>query len=141
MEKRIVNFLPALMAGTISFVAWVNLLIIAGAKQIQLNKWRVPDWIVIIFIIAAINTLLPYNICRIVGTNVLIMTCIVYFFQGMAIIGYFFSIRGWGHFTRGIIYVLILSQIYIMILVSGLGLFDTWFEFRKRIKPTIGDHK
>jgi len=73
------------------------------------------------------------------GLNALIIISHAYFFQGLAIVASYFQARAWGRIFRWVIYLLILSQIYIMMIVTGLGLFDTWFDFRNRIRNTKGD--
>ncbi|MCD6569891.1 MAG: DUF2232 domain-containing protein [Deltaproteobacteria bacterium] len=139
IERRIARFFPALISAGLSFVAWANLLIIANIKKISLCHWKGPDWLVYIFICACVMILLPFGNLRIAGGNLLIILCVVYFFQGMAIVGWFLHAHGWSYIIKGAIYILILSQIYIMIIIAGFGLFDTWFEFRKKIRVTKGD--
>jgi uncharacterized protein YybS (DUF2232 family) len=139
LENRITRLFPALLSTGLSFVAWANLLIVASIKKIGLKEWQSPYWLVYIFICACVMILLPLDNLSIVGGNLLIILCVSYFFHGMSIVGYFLHARRWGYLIRGLIYILILSQIYIMIVVAGLGLFDTWFEFRKRIKSTRRD--
>jgi uncharacterized protein YybS (DUF2232 family) len=63
----------------------------------------------------------------------------VYFLQGLAIVSVFMDERKWPGMIRWPIYILILIQIYMMIIVAGFGLFDTWFDFRKRIRTPKGD--
>lgn len=139
LENRIARLFPALLSTGVSFVAWANLLIVASIKKIELKEWQSPYWLVYIFICACIMILLHFDNFSIVGGNLLIILCTAYFFYGMSIVGYFLHSMGWGYFIKGFIYILILSQIYIMIIVAGFGLFDTWFEFRKRIKSTRRD--
>ncbi|MEA3222882.1 MAG: DUF2232 domain-containing protein [Thermodesulfobacteriota bacterium] len=139
LENKITGLFPALLSTGLSFVAWTNLLIVASIKKIRLRQWQNPYWLVYIFICACVMILLPFDNFSIVGGNLLIILCVAYFFHGMSIVGYFLHSMGWGYFIKGFIYILILSQIYIMIVVVGFGLFDTWFDFRKRIKPTRRD--
>ena len=134
MEHRIVMLMPVLVTLMISLVAWFNLIIVSNVKQgLGLRDWRSPEWLVYAFIAAGVMTLVPSRPVSIVGVNAIGLLLIVYFFQGMAIIAFYLYLNRWRLFIKVIIYVLIFTQVYIMFIVAGLGLFDTWFDFRTRI--------
>ena len=73
------------------------------------------------------------------GFNLMIVVSQVYFFQGLAIVTAFLTGYNWSKVVRWVVYILIFSQIYIMIAVTALGLFDTWFNFRNRIRSSEGE--
>ncbi|MBN2296995.1 MAG: DUF2232 domain-containing protein [Deltaproteobacteria bacterium] len=142
IEARIIKVFPSIMATSFAFIMWINLLIVSGIKRdVLLKAWKCPDWIVALFILACVFTLISTDSVNAIGLNLLIVVSQVYFYQGMAIVASFMAEYNWAKIIRWIIYVLILSQIYIMIIISTLGLFDTWFNFRKRIRNTKGDEK
>jgi uncharacterized protein YybS (DUF2232 family) len=60
---------------------------------------------------------------------------LVYFFQGMAIIAYFFRKKQIPRIARIVLYALIALQQVVMLGVVAVGFFDTWFNFRKIGKP------
>ena len=123
------------MGTSFAFVMWINLLIVSAIKpDLQLRTWKCPDWVVGVFIAAGIFTLIKVQTLQAIGLNVLIMVTLLYFYQGLAIVAFFMTQRKWARFIKWFIYILILSQIYIMIISAALGLFDTWFNFRKRIR-------
>jgi uncharacterized protein YybS (DUF2232 family) len=84
-------------------------------------------------------TLIQHKLLQTAGYNLLVIAGQVYFLQGLAILSVFMDERKWPGMIRGPIYILILIQIYMMIIVAGFGLFDTWFDFRKRIRTPKGD--
>ncbi len=140
IQGRIIDLFPAIMATTFAFAMWINLLIVAAIKKdILLRTWKCPDWVVGIFILAGVLSIITADTVRAFGLNLLIVVVYVYFYQGLAIVASFMAGHNWVRMIRWVIYVLILSQIYIMIIVSALGLFDTWFNFRKRIRTSKGD--
>lgn len=140
MEGYAVQLFWGLLASSVLSVMWVNLLIANGVnRRYPLGRWRCPDWVVGLFILAGVLSLVSYEGVNVVGLNLLIVVLQVYFFQGMAIASSFMAHYEWSRFIRAIVYVLILTQIYIMIGIAGLGLFDTWFNFRKRIRNSEGD--
>jgi len=142
IEARIIMVFPAIMATSFAFIMWLNLLIVSGIKRdLSLKEWRCPDWIVALFILACVSILVRIDALNAFGLNLLILVSQVYLYQGLAIVASFMAEYNWAKIFRWIIYILILSQIYIMIIVSTLGLFDTWFNFRKRIRNTKGDER
>jgi len=134
-EHTLTRLMPAMSAATFAFVLWANVLVVAKVdKRLDLKNWRTPDIVVALFILAGSCTLVVSPAVQMLGTNLLILVSISYFFQGLSIIAYYFNEHQWSRLMRWAIYLLILSQFYIMILVAALGLFDTWFYFRKRIQ-------
>lgn len=134
-EGTLTRLMPAMTAATFAFIIWGNLLLVAKVdKRLDLKHWRTPDIVVALFILAGACTLVANPVLRTLGTNLLILVSISYFFQGLSIIAYYFSEHQWSRVLCWAIYLLILSQFYIMILTTALGLFDTWFYFRKRIQ-------
>jgi len=142
LQERIAIIFPSIVLTSIATMLWVNLLIVSRAfKNIVLSAWKAPDWVVAVFILASILTLVKYQSAHVIGLNLLISMGQIYFFQGLAIVACFMNERRWPGFIRWPLYILVLIQIYIMIVVAGLGLFDTWFDFRKRIRTAKGDEQ
>lgn len=140
MRERIVRLFPSIVLTGAVFVMWLNALIVSfGRKGLRLKEWRSPEWLIGGFIVAAALTVLPVGRLSTLGLNALIVTGQVYFFQGLAIVSVFMVERNWPFLVRCPIYILILIQIYMMVIVAGLGLFDAWFDFRKRIRTPKGD--
>ena len=142
IQARIVSLFPSVVLTSIATILWLNLQIVSGTfRNVALRTWRSPDWVVAFFIFAGILTLVQHPTASAIGLNILITVGQVYFFQGMGIIAYFMNEQKWPGVIRWPLYILILIQIYIMIIVAGLGLFDTWFDFRKRIRAAKGDEQ
>ncbi|MEA2102498.1 MAG: DUF2232 domain-containing protein [Thermodesulfobacteriota bacterium] len=140
IESRIVMLFPSIVVSSLAFILWANLLIVAGAQRgMNLTLWSGPQWLVYVFIVVGIFAVAFSGWLRSLGVNGVVIIAHVYFFQGLSIVAYYVHKRSWGRISRWIIYLLILSQIYLMIFVSALGLFDVWFDFRKRIQGKKGD--
>jgi len=133
---------PALSLSGAIVTAWLNLL--AGRLLMQrkaigfpdfgdLTAWKAPEGLVWILIAAGGMMLLPYEALNIVGVNVLIVCCLIYLCQGLAIAGFFFKRRKIPAAVRLLFYTLLLVQQYMLIIVIAFGLFDIWIDFRKRI--------
>jgi uncharacterized protein YybS (DUF2232 family) len=60
----------------------------------------------------------------------------VYFFQGIAIVSFYFEKKHFPRTIRFLLYALIALQQLILLVVIGLGFFDLWVNFRRLGKPT-----
>jgi len=134
LKSRIATVFPGMVATTVVFLMWLNLLIISRSRNLRLVHWRCPDWVVAIFILSGVCSLLSHDVLRGAGLNLLILVIQIYFFQGIAIVSFFMTEHGWIRIIRWALYILIVTQVYIMVAVSVLGLFDTWFNFRDKIR-------
>jgi len=135
-----VKLFPSIIISSLAVIMWINLLIISTKfKLINIREWKSPDWFVVFFIIAGSLTLFQQTTLNVAGYNLLVLVGQVYFMQGLAIVSVFMDERKWPGLVRWPIYILILIQIYMMVIVAGFGLFDTWFDFRKRIRTPKGE--
>ncbi|MBU2055941.1 MAG: YybS family protein [Proteobacteria bacterium] len=133
---------PALALSGAIVTVWLNLL--AGRLLLQrksigfpdfgdLTSWKAPDRLVWILIASGGMTLAPSDALNTVGVNILIVCCLIYLCQGLAIAGFFFKHRKIPAIFRLLFYTLLLVQQYMLIIVIAFGLFDIWIDFRKRI--------
>jgi hypothetical protein len=135
VETGIIKLFPSITVIGTAMIMWFNLVIASKlAIKIDLSQWSCPDWVIIVFIIASVSSLLPNKEVNTIGLNLLLIVCFAYFFQGLSVVVFIFETMkiwtGW----RIFFYLLIITQMYIMIMAILLGLFDNWFYFRKRIK-------
>ncbi len=136
----LVRILPALCAAFILLVAWINFL---GARSVfirkgvtfpdfgALNRWQAPEFLVWGVIASGLLLLLPRDAVKIVGLNTLIVLMTVYFFQGIAIVSYYFDKKQLPAPLRVFFYCLIAVWHLLLLLVVSLGFFDMWADFRK----------
>jgi uncharacterized protein YybS (DUF2232 family) len=133
---------PALVLSGTVLTVWLNVL---AARSLlrrhaevfpdfgDLSLWKAPERLVWLLIAAGGMMLLPIDVVDNVGLNILIVCCLLYLLQGLAIVGFFFKCKRVPPLLRWIFYVLIAVQQYMVILVITFGLFDIWIDFRKRI--------
>lgn len=144
MIQKLISSMMIVMPGMfmISFMTtlWLNILIIRKLlkykgitiKSIeQLNLYKAPDILVWVFIGCAMALMIPAGPVKIFGINCLIVLMLVYFFQGIAVVSFFFQQKNTPPALKGFCYFLIAVQVYVLILVIGLGFFDNWIDFRK----------
>jgi uncharacterized protein YybS (DUF2232 family) len=136
----LVRILPALVVISTLFVTWVNLLLarpVLGAKRLPfpaygpLSRWRAPERLVWGVIGGGIIVAVAGGTLKLLGLNGLLILTMVYFFQGIAIVAFFFEKKRFPRLLRIFIYSLVAVQQMLLLIVIALGLFDTWFNFRK----------
>lgn len=140
IEYVLIRIIPALAVASILFISWTNLLL---AKPIFKNRnlfypdfgslklWKAPEYFVWGVIGCALMLLLPDKTFKILGLNGLLILITVYFFQGIAIVSYYFEKKHVPRLMRFFLYSLIALQQILLLVVIGLGFFDMWLNFRK----------
>ena len=144
MTQKLISSMMIVMPGLfiISFMTtlWLNILIIRKLLKLKgitiksiehLNLYKAPYMLVWIFIGCAMALMIPAGPVKIVGINCLIVLMLVYFFQGIAVVSFFFQQKNTPMALKVFCYFLIAVQVYVLILVIGLGFFDNWIDFRK----------
>lgn len=136
----LVRMLPSLIAAGLLFAGWLNLLAARGlfrrwqigyADFGALNQWIAPEMMVWGVIVGAVMLLIPNAGLKIIGMNGLIVLMVVYFFQGIAVMSYYFEKKGIPLALRGLIYAFIAIQQILLLVVVGLGFVDVWADFRR----------
>jgi uncharacterized protein YybS (DUF2232 family) len=64
---------------------------------------------------------------------------VIYFFQGIAIVSFYFDKKGFPKILRGILYGLIALQQFVLLLVIAAGFLDLWIDFR-RLKKGVDNN-
>lgn len=136
----LVRILPAMTAAGALLVSWACLLISRPLLRSRglpvpefgaLNRWRAPEPLVWGAIGCGLLLLLPVRSIKIIGMNGVIVLMAIYFFQGIAIVSFFFEKKQLPVPIRFILYSLIALQQFLLLLVIGFGFFDIWLNFRK----------
>jgi len=74
---------------------------------------------------------MPHKSLNFIGINIFLAVCFVYLLQGLAIVSFLFQSKNVPLFFRTIFYFLIAVQQILVIPIAAIGLFNTWFDFRK----------
>ncbi len=135
---------PALLTVTLGGVMLVMVLALRrlalGRFAIQgpsFQGWKLPEPMVWGMIAAGFALVVPLEPLRTVALNVLIVLLPLYFLQGMAIVASFLVRRNMPPFVRGMVYMLIVILNPLPLLVTVVGVFDLWVDFRRpRIKKS-----
>lgn len=98
---------------------------------------RLPEWLIWFLIVSGFSLLIDFAIMQQIAMNVLTVLLPLYFLQGVAIMTFFFRKKAFSTLSRVFGYVLILVINPLPLLVTAIGVFDMWFDFRKpRAKTT-----
>jgi hypothetical protein len=105
----------------------------------RLDRFRVPDAMIWVFIFSLAGTFLSSKGMMIypIALNLLNVSAVALFLQGLAVISGFFTAFKVGWFWQMVLLVVLVTQLFV--LVSLLGLVDYWANFRTRLaKRTEG---
>ncbi|MFH1217489.1 MAG: DUF2232 domain-containing protein [Pseudomonadota bacterium] len=136
---------PAIILITTLSTVWVNMLLgdmLIKKKNIQLShwppygQWKLPDQMVWAVIIFGIGLMLPIPALNKICLNGVLISGILYFFQGLAVLSNLFNRWAVPWAFRLFVYALILVQAYGIIFLAIAGLIDVWFDLRKSRNET-----
>lgn len=135
-----IYIIPGIFAAFTLFTVWANLLMTRSILQKRnlfcpdfgsLNRWKSPEHLVWIAIGSGFLLLFPVSGLKILGLNGLIVLVVVYMFQGLAIISYYFEKKKFPLLLRGLVYTLVAVQQLLVIVVILAGFLDVWVDFRR----------
>jgi len=139
MKIWIPKVMPGMLACVTLLITWFTMAI--GNRMLHKNTgsgpwpeyrlWSLPDKLVWVLIVSAILVVLPIEPGRTIGTNVLMVSGLLYCFQGIAIMLFYFSKWSVPLFLRTLIYVLLFFQTFGVILLGILGVADVWTDVRR----------
>lgn len=147
LRHLLVRILPALATAFVLVAAWMTLLTVRTVMKRKglgfpdfgpLNRWAAPEFLVWAVIASGVLLLLPMDTAKVAALNALIVLVTVYFFQGIAIVSFYFETKGVPRALRVLVYGMMAVWQMLALLVAGLGFFDTWADFR-RLKRASGD--
>ena len=140
IQYGLIRIIPAMVAASFLMVTWSNLLMARPFLKRRglfypdfgaLKLWKGPDYLVWVLIGCGGLLMLPGNTLKIIGLNGLLVLLMIYFFQGIAIVSFFFEKKQFPRMLRIFLYSLIAIQQIVLLVVIGLGVFDMWLNFRK----------
>lgn len=145
--ETVLEILPSLVFITLGVVVLINLFLLhrrfpdrraAWWSNENLREWKGPDSLVWCLIVCGFALFIPgVQVLKTFALNMLLVVAVFYFFQGLAILAYYFHQKNVPFYLRGITYVLILFEQIFTMLVVGLGLFDLWGDFRGLKKKNL----
>lgn len=99
------------------------------------KRFRTPDLLIWILIIAGFAMLAPTTLVTTPAFNILVILCVLYFMQGLAVLLTFCERTTFAGTLKVMLAVALLTQPYLAGIVVIIGIFDYWGDFRTpRIK-------
>lgn len=98
-------------------------------------EWKVPEQLVWVLISAGFLVAFDDGLLAIFALNLLVILLPIYFLQGLAVIDCFFRRKAFSPVFRVIGYLLVTLVNPLPMVVTGLGIFDLWADFRKPKEP------
>ena len=141
------QLLPALIFMSLALIVLFNVLLLCRRfperrkqwlRVENLREWKGPESTVWALIACGFALFIPgMEFVQVIAVNVLVIVGACYFAQGLAVVAYFFHKNNVPRFLRGLTYLLIVFQQIFTLLVTGLGLFDLWGDFRRLDKNKL----
>lgn len=135
---------PALSVVVTGVLQLLTLLLLGGLSRGRyripgpdFRHWRATEWLIWPLIAGGFGMISGMGPLQTVALNLLTMLLPLYFLQGLAVVSYYFARRGMSPLFRAISYLLLTVFNPLPLIVTGIGVFDLWADFRKpRIKKT-----
>jgi len=140
IQYVLIRIIPAIVIASTFFVAWTCLLLAKPmllSRELfypgfgALNLWKAPETLIWGLIGLGVMLMLPYKPLKIIGLNGMLILMTIYFFQGIAIVSFYFEKKQFPRMLRIFLYGLIALQQVVLLIIIGLGVFDMWLNFRK----------
>ena len=94
-------------------------------------EWKAPEFLVWILIVAGFVVVFVDGWPGTFALNLLVILLPVYFLQGLAVIDCFFRRKAFSPVFRVVGYLLVTLVNPLPLVVTGIGVFDLWADFRK----------
>lgn len=144
-SRVLMEYLPAIVvaiSAAVGFVSWFLLkrhsvkVGLVAPDPGSMTRWHAPDHAVWGIIIPGFLMIPPDPVLRQAAGNVLAVFAIVYLFQGLSVVTYLFEKLRLTPALKGLGFLLIALQPFLILAMWAIGFFDTWADFRKlRPKP------
>lgn len=109
----------------------------AGLPGGAFARWRAPELLIWVLIATGFGVVFAAGAVQSVAINVLIILLPVYFLQGLAVVEHFLARKGLSFWLRGLSYLILLVINPLPMIITAVGVFDLWADFRKpRLKPS-----
>ncbi len=143
MKRVIPIILPGILLSGALFSTLVTMVVGNRLVKRHCNKeiwpnftnWKLPDQLIWAVIIPALLALLPIPLLRHISANLIILLITVYSFQGFSICVFYMNKWNVPILLRAFLYVMVIFQTFGTLVLIILGVFDTWFDFRKLSLP------
>jgi len=95
------------------------------------TEWRLPAGLIWLLIVAGFATFAPLESLALIGRNLLAILLPLYFLQGLAVVSCYLQRKAFSPAIKGLIYALVFILNPMPLIITGVGVFDLWIDFRR----------
>jgi len=140
--EQMAEFMSRVYPGMVVLVSGLLLMRMTGMLRVASQKryripgppfadWKAPEPLVWVLIAGGFLVVLTRGALQTIAMNLLVVLLPVYFLQGLAIIDHFFRRKAVSPVLRVLGFLLATLVNPLPMFVTGIGVFDLWFDFRK----------
>ena len=100
-------------------------------------NWRLPAGLIWFLIVSGFSLLVPVEQVALIGRNLLAVLLPLYFLQGLAVVSSFLQRKAYPAAVKGLIYTMLVIFNPLPLIITGVGVFDLWIDFRRPRKKDI----
>jgi hypothetical protein len=134
----LIRVYPSLVTILLGLMSGCNLALIRRPAflmgyRLQLGdfkEFRLPEPLVWVLIVAGFALLAPNRVVTTPALNVLAVTTMLYFLQGLAVVLTIVARQAFFGIMRVFLWVMLLLQPYLAAVIAAIGIFDIWGDFR-----------
>ncbi len=139
LRELIPRILPGILCCSILVTVWMNQVVLNSlllrrhpdkTKRPPYSYWKLPEQLVWVPIAATTLFLLGSNGLKDLGLNMILVSGVVYFFQGLAVFIHLLGRWKVPAYLRVLLYVMLVIQSYGLVLITLLGIGETWMNIR-----------
>lgn len=135
LMSRIYPSLAIINLGIISAICFLFFSRMAVRQSLAVNlvpfkEFRTPDFMIWLLITAGFSMLAPTPLVNTPALNMLVLLGVLYFMQGLAVIFAFCEKSSFASTLKVVSTVILLTQPYLTVVITTLGIFDLWGDFR-----------
>lgn len=102
-------------------------------QMAKFTGWRPGYYLVGVFLLGLFLTVVRISGSEYVGWNIMAFTGVIYFISGLAVVEGFLTVSRIPLFFKLLFYAGVgFAHIFSLVVIAGVGLFDSWFNFRSR---------
>ena len=139
LRETVPRLMPGLLATATIFTVWINMVLgnrfVARHQRApwgSYDTWKLPDNLVWLPIAAIFAVLVGRGTVQDIGFCLLLVSGVVYLFQGLAVLLALLNRWRVPAFARLLLYGILLIQSYSLIFLALLGLCDVWVNLRQK---------
>lgn len=98
---------------------------------VRFADWRLPATLIWPLILAGFALLTRHELLVLIGRNVLAVLLPLYFLQGLAVVSSYLQRKAYPSAVKGLIYAMLFIFNPLPLIITGVGVFDLWIDFRR----------